>query len=188
MLGDYENNLPYILSKEGYDVWLGNTRGNRFCRNHETLDPEQKEFWNYNLQEIATFDIKASLDFVLNYTKKKDLHYIGHSQGTTVSFILLSEVPEYNSIIKSATLLAPVAFMGGLATRKRNFMDTVSYSMFAKFLSGESMRSRGSLELMPYNEKMADQLRNWSEKYESACKEYFDTAGFIGKEHFNKVR
>lgn len=187
LLGDHQNNLAYILSNAGYDVWLGNTRGNRYCRKHVSLSPEQKEFWNYNLQEIATIDIKSSLDFVLGETNKKDLHYIGHSQGTTVSLILLSEVPEYNSIIKSATLLAPVAFMGGLATRRRNMLDTLSYSVLAKALAGDAMRTRGSMELFPYNEKMADKMRELLVKYEKPCKEYYDAAGIVGKEHFNQV-
>lgn len=152
-----------------------------------SLSPDQKEFWNYNLQEIALYDVRASLDFVLKTTKQKDLHYIGHSQGTTVAFILLSEIPECNSIMRSATMLAPVVFMGGLATRKRNYVDTFSYSVLAKALSGNSMRARGSFELLPHNEKVAEQMKSYSVKYEQFFKDFYDAAGFIGKEHFNAV-
>lgn len=49
------------------------------------------------------------IDYVLNYTKHKNLHYIAHSMGTTVSFVLLSTRPEYNAKIKLGLCLAPVA-------------------------------------------------------------------------------
>lgn len=43
-------NLPevapaFVLARAGYDVWLGNNRGNRFSINHLSLDPKKKEFW-----------------------------------------------------------------------------------------------------------------------------------------------
>lgn len=85
-------------------------------------------------------------------------------------------------------MLAPVAFMGGLATRKRNYVDTFSYSVFAKTLAGNGMRNRGSFELLPHNEKLAEQMKSYCVKYESFFKDFYDAAGFIGKEHFNAVR
>jgi pimeloyl-ACP methyl ester carboxylesterase len=40
-----------------------------------------------------------------------DLIYVGHSMGTTMSFVLLSEKPEYNDKIRLFVALAPVAYM-----------------------------------------------------------------------------
>lgn len=62
--------------------------------------------------EIAKFDVPANIDYILKYTNQSSLFYVGYSQGCTVLLILLSSKLEYNSKIKKAVLLSPVAFMG----------------------------------------------------------------------------
>ena len=40
--------LAYLLSEAGYDVWMGNFRGNGYSRHHITLDPDtDREFWKF---------------------------------------------------------------------------------------------------------------------------------------------
>lgn len=38
----------FRLADLGYDVWLGNTRGNIYSRSHIYLDPDDAEFWQYS--------------------------------------------------------------------------------------------------------------------------------------------
>lgn len=39
------------------------------------------------------------LDYILTQTKQNQLIYVGHSQGVTSAFVMLSERPEYNKRI-----------------------------------------------------------------------------------------
>ena len=50
------------------------------------------------------------IDYVLHYTNRQQLHYIGHSQGGTSFLVLNSVMPWYNSKIASAHLLAGVGY------------------------------------------------------------------------------
>lgn len=106
--------LAYLLADAGYDVWLGNARGNTNSREHETIDPKMAKFWNFSWHEMGVLDLPAMIDYILDRTGQKSLHYAGHSQGTTSFFVMASLKPEYNRKIRSMHALAPVAFIGHL--------------------------------------------------------------------------
>jgi len=72
----------FILAEQGYDVWIGNNRGNRFARGHITYNTSQEAFWDYNFMDMGKYDTPAFIDFILAKTKQSKLTYVGHSQGT----------------------------------------------------------------------------------------------------------
>lgn len=39
--------LAYLLCDSGYDVWLGNARGNAYSRKHKQYTTKDKEFWDF---------------------------------------------------------------------------------------------------------------------------------------------
>ena len=41
--------LGYILADSGFDVWLGNVRGNDYSRRHVKYQPSQTIFWKWRL-------------------------------------------------------------------------------------------------------------------------------------------
>ncbi|KXZ43315.1 hypothetical protein GPECTOR_94g637 [Gonium pectorale] len=49
--------LAFILADEGYDVWLGNMRGNSLSRGHASLDPSDARFWQWSYDEMAAYDM-----------------------------------------------------------------------------------------------------------------------------------
>lgn len=109
-----ENAIAYKLAKEGYDVWMGNARGNKHSRAHLTLSPNNPAFWNFSWHEIGIIDVPTMIDYTLNKTGQSKLIYIGHSQGTTSFFVMCSERPEYNNKISVMIALAAAAYISNM--------------------------------------------------------------------------
>ena len=45
-----------ILARQGYDIWLGNTRGGAFSLKHQKYTVEDRGFWQFSLDQLAKFD------------------------------------------------------------------------------------------------------------------------------------
>lgn len=106
--------LAYYLSDFGYDVWMGNARGNKHSSKHKKFHPDSKDYWTFSWHEIGFFDLPAMIDDVLKQTKSSKLFYVGHSQGTTSLLVLLSSRPEYNDKIIQGHLMAVSAYRNAL--------------------------------------------------------------------------
>lgn len=48
LINDEDKSLAKIMANAGFDVWLGNNRGNKFSRRHKTLKITSKEFWQFS--------------------------------------------------------------------------------------------------------------------------------------------
>lgn len=93
---------------------MGNSRGTTQSRAHVNLTTDDPLFWNFSFNEIGLYDLPAIIDYILNETGEKKLNYIGHSQGTSILFVLLSERPEYNDKINKFIAYAPIAYVGNV--------------------------------------------------------------------------
>lgn len=107
-------NLGFTLSKQGYDVWMPNSRGNGISMAHRWLDPQSKEFWNFSFDEFIQYDLPSVINYVQQVTQRKTIGYIAHSQGTLIMFGLLSTQPQYADIIQPFIALAPVAYVNSI--------------------------------------------------------------------------
>uniref|UniRef100_A0AC35FKP5 Partial AB-hydrolase lipase domain-containing protein n=1 Tax=Panagrolaimus sp. PS1159 TaxID=55785 RepID=A0AC35FKP5_9BILA len=100
--------LGFMLADAGYDVWLGNMRGNTYSRRHANQRIRAQEYWKFSWSDMAKYDLPAMIDGVLNITGERQLYYIGHSQGTLTMFSMLSENDKMNQKIRAFYAIAPV--------------------------------------------------------------------------------
>lgn len=102
-----KGSAAYQYYDAGYDIWIGNNRGNTYSRHHVKLDPNKLEFWNFSWHEMGVYDLPAMIDYILMHTNQTQLAYVGHSQGVTCAFVMLSELPQYNQKISVLHAMTP---------------------------------------------------------------------------------
>ena len=118
-----EQSLSFILADTGYDVWLGNMRGNYYSRAHVKYNPDRdEEFWNFSWDEMAKDDLPSMISYILNVTKHSHIGYVGHSQGTMIAFAEFGRLDStISNNISFWTALAPVAHVGHIKSPIRYF-------------------------------------------------------------------
>ncbi|KAK1116538.1 hypothetical protein K0M31_019000 [Melipona bicolor] len=105
-----ERALGFMLADEGYDVWLGNVRGNRYSRKNLFLHTSDPNFWNFSWNEMGIYDMPAMIDRIIEETKQEKMFVVTLSQGSAVVLVMASERPEYQEKIIAHFALAPATF------------------------------------------------------------------------------
>ncbi|VEN54639.1 unnamed protein product [Callosobruchus maculatus] len=105
--------IGLFLVDQGYDVWLPTLRGSTPSTGHVSLSESDPEYWDFGLDELAHYDLVAIVEYVANVTNQKgNTIYIGHSMGSTISYIYASERSQHaKEHLKGIISLAPVAFL-----------------------------------------------------------------------------
>lgn len=141
--------LPFILANLGYDVWLGNNRGNKYSRAHLKYNPNKdKEFWNYSFHEMGLYDLPAMIKHIQKTRNSEEkITYIGHSQGTAQLFAGMTLLPEFfESRINGFIALGPVTNLKNVnSTFLKAMVDFRLDLVFSKLGIRELFRNTESL-------------------------------------------
>ena len=113
VINDEPRAPAFMLANAGFDVWSANCRGNKYSREHVSLNPdEDSAFWDFSWDDIAEYDLPAFFDYVTKATGKEKIDYVGHSQGTTSLFAALSDRnPVVTEKLGKVMALGPVAYV-----------------------------------------------------------------------------
>ncbi|XP_040356691.2 lipase member J-like [Ixodes scapularis] len=158
VLNSPRQSLGFVLADHGYDVWLGNVRGNTYGKNHRKFSNASREFWNFSFHEFGAYDGPAQIDHVLKQTKRDSLFYVGLSQGALMYFIMMSERPEYNAKVKAMAGLAPfrkmpnfkVPFLEVIATRGNGFLNGLYSSGVYEVMPRDFLAAKGARALCAF--------------------------------------
>ncbi|EKM80741.1 hypothetical protein AGABI1DRAFT_71247 [Agaricus bisporus var. burnettii JB137-S8] len=110
-----ERSLAFVLAENGYDVWLGNNRGNKYSKKSIHHSSTSSKFWDFSIDDFAWHDIPDTINHILQVTGAPQLSYLGFSQGTAQAFAALSVQPQLNAKINVFIALAPAMSPAGLA-------------------------------------------------------------------------
>lgn len=85
-----DKSLAIQLAKSGFDVWMGNARGNKHSREHASYHPYWGNYWEFTIDDLA-MDLIENIDIVRQNIGQKKIGFIGHGYGATQMLMLLSK-------------------------------------------------------------------------------------------------
>merc|ERR1719347_1724424 len=137
--------LGYYLADSGYDVWMGNFRGNTYSNKHVNKSISAKDYWDFSWDEMAKYDLPKMLLKMQEVTGEREFFYIGHSMGTLTYFTALNH---YSWIANSTRLM-----QGYGAHTIIQHMTSPLFTFLAEYMSEEMwiLEHLGVYDFMPSN-------------------------------------
>ena len=153
-----EHSIAFVLAKNNFDVWLSNSRGNKYCKSHEKYNSQNYEFWQFSFNEMGLYDIPAVIKYIKEKNKSNEkIIYFGHSQGTTSMFSgLIQKYGFYKENIKLFVALAPIA--------RLNHLDSTLLSILSKISMHKLLNQIELLDICP-NSEGTQKVLNFMDKY-----------------------
>lgn len=128
IMNDEHLSPAFVLANKGYDVWLGNIRGNRYS--NAALSPIKRDYWEFSFDELAKYDLTASFRYIVAKTGQK-INYIGHSQGTLIMFIALAmRYKDIRENLNTFVALGPIVYINDMDSPLLNrLMNTKTFEV-----------------------------------------------------------
>uniref|UniRef100_A0A0R3RJ31 Lipase n=1 Tax=Elaeophora elaphi TaxID=1147741 RepID=A0A0R3RJ31_9BILA len=139
-------NLPnqsaaFIFADAGFDVWMGNVRGNTYSTKHVNYTQSDLKYWKFTFDEFAKYDLDSMINYVLNTTRQHSIYYVGYSEGTLTMFAKLSIDQLFAQ--KQIKLLILIQQVTGIRGENSKFIKNYHFQMLVKitgkFMPNESI-------------------------------------------------
>jgi len=120
------------LVNKGYDLWVGNNRGNKYSKGHINKEIKDYDYWNFSFDQMGLFDLPAFYKTILEeYSEKQKIIYIAHSQGTSQMFAACSSTDTQDTknkefiISHTAKIFAiePITYLSKVSTKVASFFS-----------------------------------------------------------------
>jgi hypothetical protein len=82
--------LGFMLARAGHRVYLGNSRGNRYSSGVLAHSRSSRAYWDWSFDEMGRHDLPAVVAAIKRHSGAASVPIVGHSQGTTQTFLALS--------------------------------------------------------------------------------------------------
>jgi pimeloyl-ACP methyl ester carboxylesterase len=133
--------LPYILADAGFDVFMGNNRGNIYSLAHTHYSSDDPRFWDFSWDEMVKYDVPALINYIKKLTGQPKLSYVGHSEGNTIMFAANTIFPSLYTSLDIFVALAPVTTM--------KYVESVGLKLLAEYDAGQLLLDFGVHEFPP---------------------------------------
>jgi len=131
--------LGYILADAGFDVFLGNIRGNTWSSGNTKYSQKQKEYWDLiDFDNMASIDLEAEIEKALEVSNQESLVYVGHSQGTLMGFAGFPLNPELTAKVDLFIALAPVAYVSHQKSELLNILADLDAAVILELFGVEA--------------------------------------------------
>ena len=160
-----KHSLPFIFANNNLDVWISNSRGNKYCKENEKFDNKSFEFWQFSFHEMGIYDIPAVINYIKTINKSGEkIIYFGHSQGTSLMFSGLTQKFDfYKQNIKLFVALAPVARLANIGSTFLSILSKINIHKLVKKIRIYEMgpSNKYTTNLMNFMENYASNLTNF---------------------------
>ncbi|CAI5712693.1 unnamed protein product [Peronospora destructor] len=140
--------LAFVLADAGYDVWLGNNRGNTYSSNHVNCTTNDDAFWDFTWEDMGKFDLPAMIKYVRKTSGRKTISYVGYSEGVMQALVTFSEDQSLAKSVSYFAAMGPVAWLG--------HTNAKAFKFFSKAYADTLLQVTHQAKFFPHNEMLQE--------------------------------